>query len=153
MDNMKHPKDIGDRTTLAVMTALHAAGFGVLLPFGENSRYDLAIDDGSRLARVQCKTGRLRNGAVWFNACSTYAHHHSATAQTRPYFGEVDFFAIHCGETGSVYLIPIEGLRIRRQGALRVAPARNGQRRGIRPARTYEIGSVAIQITTGAEPP
>jgi hypothetical protein len=148
---MKHPKDSSDRTTLAIMTALHAAGFGVLLPFGENSRYDLAIDDRSRLARIQCETGRLRNGAVWFNACSTYAHHQSATAQTRPCFGEVDFFAIHCGETGGVYLIPIEDLPIRRQGALRVAPARNRQRRGTRPAGTCEIGSVAIEITTSGE--
>jgi PD-(D/E)XK endonuclease len=59
-----HPKDVGDRTTLAVMMALRELGFAVLVPFGENTRYDLAIDDGERPARVQCKTGRLRFGAV-----------------------------------------------------------------------------------------
>jgi hypothetical protein len=31
---------VGDRTTLAVMTALYSAGFIVLVPFGENTRYD-----------------------------------------------------------------------------------------------------------------
>jgi len=61
---MEHPKAIGDRTTLVAMLALESAGYAVLLPFGENTRYDLVIDDGQRLARVQCKTGRLRGGAV-----------------------------------------------------------------------------------------
>ena len=37
---MEHPKDIGDRTTLAVMLALREVGFAVLVPFGENTRYD-----------------------------------------------------------------------------------------------------------------
>jgi PD-(D/E)XK endonuclease len=60
---MEHPKDIGDRSRLAVMLALRAAGFAVLIPFGENTRYDLVIDDGYSLGRVQCKTGRLFNGA------------------------------------------------------------------------------------------
>jgi len=57
-----HPKAKGDRTTLAVMLGLHEAGFAVSVPFGENTRYDLIIDDGTLLARVQCKTGRLRLG-------------------------------------------------------------------------------------------
>jgi hypothetical protein len=72
---MDHPKDIGDRTTLAVMLVLREAGFGVLTPFGENTRYDLAIDDGCKLFRVQCKTGRIRQGAVRFAVCSCYGHH------------------------------------------------------------------------------
>jgi hypothetical protein len=73
--NMEHPKAIGDRSTLAVMTALESEGFKVLLPFGENVRYDLVVDDRGRLSRVQCKTGRLRSGAVRFNTCSFYGHH------------------------------------------------------------------------------
>jgi len=47
-----HPKDIGDRTTLAVMLALRNGGFTVSVPFGENTRYDLVVDDGLRLGRV-----------------------------------------------------------------------------------------------------
>jgi len=53
------------------MLALREAGFAVLVPFGENTRYDLVIDDGERLARVQCKTGRLRSGAIVFKVCSS----------------------------------------------------------------------------------
>ncbi len=75
LNQLEHPKDKGDRTTLAVMLALRECGYAVLVPFGENTRYDLVIDDGQDLARVQCKTGRLRKGAVIFAVCSCYGHH------------------------------------------------------------------------------
>jgi PD-(D/E)XK nuclease superfamily protein len=44
---VQHPKAVGDRTTLAAMLALYQAGYAVLMPFGENTRYDLVIDDGN----------------------------------------------------------------------------------------------------------
>jgi hypothetical protein len=69
---VEHPKDVGDRSTLAIMLVLRERGYGVYVPFGENTRADLAIDDGRRLFRVQCKTGRLRNGAVVFATASVY---------------------------------------------------------------------------------
>ena len=74
-EGMEHPKAIGDHTTLAVMLALQANSTPFFLPFGENTRCDVVIDEGWRLARVQCKTGRLRQGAVRFKVCSVYAHH------------------------------------------------------------------------------
>jgi hypothetical protein len=46
---VRHPKDVGDRSTLAIMAALQACGYAVLMPFGENTRYDLVIDSGARL--------------------------------------------------------------------------------------------------------
>jgi hypothetical protein len=59
----EHPKAVGDRTTLAVMLVLESCGFRVYLPFSENTRCDLVLDDGVHLERVQCKSGRLRDGA------------------------------------------------------------------------------------------
>ena len=73
--SVAHPKDVGDRTQLCVMVALRELGYAVSVPFGENTRYDLVVDDGETLQRVQCKTGRLRGGAVRFATCSTYGHH------------------------------------------------------------------------------
>jgi hypothetical protein len=141
---MEHPKDIGDRTTLAVMLALRDLGLGVLVPFGENTRYDLVIDDGTSLSKVQCKTGRLRNGAVRWSVCSNYAHHRNPRVAQRDYQGEVDFFGVYCPETEGVYLIPIAELPVRRKGTLRVEPAKNCQRKLIRPASEYEIGRVKV---------
>jgi hypothetical protein len=138
---MEHPKAVGDRSTLAVMLALQRAGYIVLMPFGENTRYDLVIENGTSFARVQCKTGRLRGGAVRFAACSSYAHHSNPSLTRRDYLGEIEFFGVYCPETGGVYLVPIADAPIRRQGALRVAATRNGQSRNIRMAATYEIAN------------
>jgi PD-(D/E)XK endonuclease len=139
---MEHPKDIGDRTTLAVMMALRELGYGVLVPFGENTRYDLVIDDRTRLLRVQCKTGRLRDGAVRFAVCSCYGHHLRPGNARRGYRGEIDFFGVHCPETNGVYLVPIEDLDVRSQAALRIRPPRNNQTAKVRMATRYEIGRV-----------
>ena len=117
------------------------------VPFGENTRYDLVIDDGCRLARVQCKTGRLREGAIRFATCSSYAHHARPSHGRRDYLGQVDYFAIYCPETNGVYLVPIEEMTARAKGSLRVTPAQNGQRRRVRLADDYEVGRVCIEAT------
>lgn len=146
---MQHPKDIGDRSTLAVMLALRGVGYPVSVPFGENTRYDLVIDDGDRLLRVQCKSGRVRNGAVTFKTASSYAHHPNPAKATRDYQGEIDLFAVYCPATEGVYLIPIEDVATSWECLLRLEPARNGQRRRIRPAADYEIGRVRWRPTGG----
>ena len=136
---MRHPKDIGDLSTLAVMHALQLTGHGIYLPFGENSRCDLIAEKGSRLARVQCKTGRLRNGGVRFNPCSSYAHHPNPKVLTRDYEGEIDEFGVFCPELGSVYLIPIEDVAARKRATLRVTAPRNNQYANVRLAAQYEL--------------
>jgi len=146
---MDHPKDIGDRTTLALILALRERGFAVFVPFGENTRYDLVIDDGQRLARVQCKTGRLRGGVVQFKTCSSYAHHSNPASRARDYVGEIDYFAIYCPETKGAYLVPIEEMPPRWSGSLRVDPPGNGQSRRVRNASDFVIGSVTVVVTEG----
>jgi hypothetical protein len=154
---MEHPKDVGDRTTLALMLALRDAGYVVSLPSGENMRYDLVIDDGRRLSRVQCKSGRIRNGAVVFKTSSSYAHHASAAQPRRHYQAQVDFFGVYCSRTGGTYLIPIDDLAPTTEALLRVTPARNGQPKRIREAADYEIARIdltratpALLVTSGA---
>jgi hypothetical protein len=139
-----HPKDVGDRSTFAIMLALRLEGYGILVPFGENTRYDLVIDTGREMRKVQCKTGRLRNGAVLFAMCSSYAHHPNPKLIHRSYQGEIDDFAVYCPDLGSVYLIPIDDLQPKRAAALRVDPPRNGQRDRVRFAARYEIARMEI---------
>ena len=141
---MEHPKDIGDRSALAIAIALQGIGHAVYLPFGENTRADFVIDDGTRLARVQCKTGRLRNGVVQFKTCSSYAHHSNPASVARDYLGQIEYFAVYCPETGGIYLILIEDIPLKWAGCLRVTEARNGQKLRIRYAKDYEIGRVTV---------
>jgi hypothetical protein len=139
----EHPKAKGDRSTLAVMAALRELDVPILVPFGENTRYDLVLELDGVLVRAQCKTGRLRNGAVLFKTCSTYDHHPYAKP-SRDYAGQVEYFAVYCAQTFGVYLVPIGDLPNRVSAALRVDPPRNSQRRRIRYAADYEIAKVSV---------
>ena len=103
LGNMEHPKDVGDRSTLAIITVLRELGYGVYLPFGENTRCDLILERGEQLSRVQCKTGRLRQGAIAFAVCSCYGHHRNPTTARRVYTGQID--PIRC-------LLPRHGRRL-----------------------------------------
>lgn len=89
------------------MAALLKAGRTVLLPVGENQRYDLVIDADGVFTRIQCKTARITKGCVAFNTCST--HHHRGSGR-RSYVGEADFFGVYCPEVDKVYFVPIHGL-------------------------------------------
>jgi hypothetical protein len=140
----EHPKDIGDRSQLAITLVLKHAGYGVLLPIGENTRYDLAIEDHGSLYLVQCKTGHLKNGAVMFRTASSYYHHPHPRTPAKHYRGQIDFFGVYCVETGAVYLVPIGALETDSYATLRVSAPRNNQLQKVRWARDYEIGTVAI---------
>ena len=141
---MLHPNEIGDRSTLAIIFALSSQGYGIYIPFGENTRIDLILERGPSLRRVQCKTGRYRDGAVEFATCSSYAHHPHPKIAKRDYVGEIDDFAVFCPDLGAVYLIPIEDLPTRTSATLRVGPPRNNQLNGVRFARAYEIAKIDL---------
>jgi hypothetical protein len=66
----------------------------------------------------------------------------------RDYWGEIDYFAVYCRESGGFYLVPFAEVPVKRQGALRVEPPRNGQVRLIRLARNYELCRVEISTSS-----
>ncbi|GAC1659590.1 MAG: group I intron-associated PD-(D/E)XK endonuclease [Candidatus Elarobacter sp.] len=118
-----------------MLAALTEAGYSVSRPFGENQRYDLVIDDGETLSRVQVKTGRLRGGVIKFSCSSSHAHR---GGKNRPYFGEIDLLAVYCPQTRKIYLLP-ESALVATSSHLRVAPAKNSQGKAIRWASQYEL--------------
>jgi hypothetical protein len=118
------------------MSELIKRGYGVLVPVGVNQRYDLVIDQGGRFLRVQCKTGRLRRGAIEFRAQSIRSN--TRVTQIRGYKGEVDLFAVYCPDTDGVYVIPVD--EVPNTGMyLRVDPPCNCQNKHVRWARDYEL--------------
>ena len=108
----------------------------MLRPASAGLRYDLVIDDDGIFRRVQCKTGRLRDGSISFRLCNSDARRPSGV----PYHGQVEAFGVHCPETGRSYLVPLADLgTMRNLARLRLTAARNGQTKGIRDASLYEI--------------
>src|SRR5215467_12197444 len=88
-----HPVDVGHRTEAAILAELVKRGYRVLLPFGVNQRYDLVLDCEGQLRKVQCKAGRLRDGAVQFSSQSVQSN--TQGTRTRGYAGEVDLFMVY----------------------------------------------------------
>jgi hypothetical protein len=106
------------------------------MPFGNNQRYDLVLDLGGSFVRVQCKTGRLRDGCVVFRAQSVRSN--TREKVLRDYKDDVELFIVYCPETGRLYVIPIADAT-RTQGTLRVDPTGNRQSKRVRWARDYEL--------------
>jgi hypothetical protein len=131
-----HPVDIGLRTEAAILGELVRRGYDVLIPFGTNQRYDLVLDIHGQFVRAQCKTGRLRHGVIRFATRSTRINRRGVFS--RGYVGEVEIFLVHCRETSQIYAVPVDQVPTS-DGWLRVDPTDNGQAKGVRWARDYEL--------------
>ena len=129
-----HPVDVGLRSEAAIISELLRRGYDVLEPRGFNHRYDLVIDTGDRFLRVQCKTGRLRNGVVIYSAQSVRANTRNVVC--RGYVDEIDAFLVYCPDLDAVYAIPIED-SANTTGRLRLEPTANNQSKHVRWARDY----------------
>lgn len=78
------------------MTTLLQKGYHVSIPFGEYE-YDLIVDDGVELHRVQVKTARVNGDSIIFE---TRSRVHT--------YENVDQFGVYCPEFDTVYLVPFE---------------------------------------------
>jgi PD-(D/E)XK endonuclease len=133
----RHPVDVGERSEAIIFAELVKRGHRVLVPYGNNHRYDLVVHVGGGFIRAQCKTGRLREGVIRFNTVSTRAN--TLRAYTTPYdTDQIDLFLIYCPETDRVYALDV-GEAAAGHGVLRVSPAANGQAKGIRWAADHEL--------------
>jgi hypothetical protein len=100
-------KDVGDETEARVLGEMIAAGYSVSIPFGDNDRYDLVIDDDGRLYRVQCKT-------AWANKPETIRFNtHSQTTSDGSYHEEtyeddIDVFVVRYPPEEDLYWIDVD---------------------------------------------
>lgn len=132
---MRNTKEIADTAVAGVLARLLKKGYAILLPFGDSQRYDLVLDKDGQLFRVQCKSGRIRNGCIKFNTSSTewYKGH-----RRKSYKGQIDYFGVYCPENDKTYLIPINIIG-ETQGLLRISKPKNNQVKYIRWSKEYEI--------------
>jgi hypothetical protein len=86
--------------------------------------------------RIQCKTGRLRNGAVQFSAQSVRCN--TKQIITRNYIGDVDYLAVYCPDTRGVYIVPCDETT-RTEVTLRLQAAANQRNKRIRWAADYSL--------------
>lgn len=127
-----NPKAIGELSEGVVLAHLLKMGTPVLLPFGNNQRYDFVLDEGGRFVRAQVKTGRLANGCITFKTSSV----NGFTGKRTGYTGSADIFLVYCPETDGVYRVPVSDCGSSAM-SLRVDAPRGGPKTTIRWARDY----------------
>jgi hypothetical protein len=130
---LSHPKTKGTISEQFIIAHIMSLGFDVSVPVGDNLRYDLIVDDGKKLYRVQSRTGRSHNGCIVSGLSSSRLN---TKSMYKKFFTEIDieFFALY--HEGSVYIVPIHEAN-RTEITLRVEPPKNGQTKGVRWAKDY----------------
>jgi hypothetical protein len=125
--------EYGNKSEGIVLSAYANAGFVVSIPFGNGASYDLVIDNGSRLFKVQVKTAWIRGGCVLYK--SQRRQPGSTLTRRRYKDGEVDYFVAYCPANNSLYVVPAERHGV--EGRLRLDPVKNGQTKLVRWAAEY----------------
>src|ERR1700759_2145571 len=148
-----NPKAVGERSEGIVLAELMKLGRVVLLPFGNNQRYDLVVDEDGTFVRVQVKTCYWVNGCVAFKTNSVNAF----TGKRTTYVGSADVFMAYSEHTGKVYRVPVSECGSSAM-TLRVNPPRGGATSGIKWAKDYELENyypaperVKVELRRGVE--
>lgn len=131
-------KQLGNITEVSVMLAFLKLGYNILTPYGDCERYDFVADINGKFYRIQVKTSKEEEGKIEMNTASTnYVDgkciHHSYSKD------EIDYIATIYND--KCYLIPVE-ICGKRTTSLRLIPAKNGQTRGVKMAKDYELEEV-----------
>ena len=96
----------GLTTELICMQKFIELGYIVSVPYGNNSRYDLLVDNGTTIWKIQCKTAKLNeNGSYTIQTCNKV----STTTQRRVKHytkDEIDFIASVV--QNQLVIIPVE---------------------------------------------
>lgn len=99
-------KDIGDETEAKIVFELLANGYSVSLPFGDNDKYDLIVDDGEELYRIQCKTAWAnKENTIRFNTHSQTTK--DGTDHEDTYIDTIDAFVTRYPQNETLYWVDI----------------------------------------------
>jgi hypothetical protein len=139
---MPDTKGAGDIAEAIVLAEFAKAGFPVLVPWGDNQRYDMVVEAGGSFLRVQCKTASPC-GWKGDGACLRFKAR-SGVHESHPYRGQADLFAAFSPDTGQVYVLAVDEVP-ETDVWLRLTPARNGQHSGIRWAKDYLLETWAAR--------
>ena len=126
-------KQKGDIAEAFVTFLLKQKGFTVLIPWGEDNRYDLVSEKNGVFKRIQVKYVSTRNGGleVAIRSVNNYNIIHYSSK-------DIDIIAAYSPEQNKVYLIPLNSVKNRSQVKLRLTPTINKQNKYVTMATKYE---------------
>ena len=133
-----HTTTKGDLGVGLVLADLLRRGLQIALPLGENQRYDLIVDLGSCLHRVQCKAVTPKSGALTVKTRSTSSWSGKTQGSYKYTAADIEVLAVVDLASEGVYYLPASLLgNGKSELKLRLEPTKNGQIKGIRMASAY----------------
>jgi PD-(D/E)XK endonuclease len=122
-------------------------GIPILKPVAEHGRYDLGLEIGDRILRVQCKWGALDpSGGAIVVRLATSRYTPSGYVRTKYTADEIDLLGVYCADLDRCYLLHIYDFAGRSGVHLRVKPPRNSQRASINLAEDFEFPGAIAQL-------
>ena len=123
-------------------------GVEVYRPVMEGGRYDLIFAVDRWLLRVQCKWAQIYRDVL---VVRCFTSRRTKTGLVRRLYtpDEVDVFAAYCADLDACFLIPFESVGMSPVIHLRVARAKNNQRRGVRMAADFDFAARLRQVIKG----
>jgi PD-(D/E)XK endonuclease len=135
---MAPTKRKGDLAELKVACDLLEKGHRVAFPFGEDCDYDLVLDRGGKLERVQVKHAHSQGRVITVYCASASLTNGKVKRRKRYTAASIDWLAVYDRGTDRCFYIPAAELGDGRARLnLRLSETRNGQRCGIRYAEDY----------------
>jgi hypothetical protein len=127
-------KEKGDLGQSLIMADLLKRGFKVLLPLGEDWKFDLVLFREGKFERVQCKYDGINTDfcIVRCNSSNSWKVHKYTSE-------EIDWMACYHKASDTCYYLPSSmlGENGRKAVNLRINPAKNNQKKGILEAKDF----------------
>jgi prevent-host-death family protein len=139
------PNRKGNIAEAAVVFHAARAGIPVFRPLSEHGRYDLVMEIGRRLLRVQCKWARVVQGVVAIQLAS-FRFTSQGNVRRAYTAEEIDAVAAYSGELDKCYLLPVDLAAGKASLFLRLDQPKNGQRAAITWAADYELSGAIAQL-------
>lgn len=101
----------GDWAEFKVSAAVRRQGYHVLIPFTENQKYDIAVDKGDEILKVQIKYSKVKdNGNVIIRCCNTSSNLTGDKNRTHYTEDDIDGIASYCDGLDRCFWVPVEEL-------------------------------------------
>ena len=131
--------DKGKLAELKCLTEYVELGYKVLIPFGQNARYDFVIEKDNIYQRVQVKTGRIVNGVVRFQTSTTYNVSKENRVEKSYDKSDIDCFIVWVRELNEFYVMSVEEARQQQAQSLRLTDPKNNHSKRIKYAKDYKL--------------
>jgi hypothetical protein len=132
--NTKRISNIG---VSMVATYLLKKEYAVLLPWGDDERYDIVAEKNGKFIRIQVKTCSIIKGVIRISLSSSHRKngkcvHHKYNSH------QIDKFWVYCPNTDKLYNIPMKDVEKQKQIQLRVIASKK-KFLNIRLASDYQL--------------